>query len=143
MSLTTAPGLPLDSAEGGAIRKILAEFIAAFARGDVEAIRPLFAPDARVYPSYDRDRVGWDDIAACWAPPFSALHIDLSVDPVGLTLDRDLAVAEMATNARVRPRAGGEEVLRRYRDIVVLKRLGGEWEMHCHLSQAYPEVANA
>lgn len=142
VSLATASGLHLESPDGHAIRKVLADFIAAFARGDVEAIRPLFAPDARVYPSNDRDRVGWEDIAAYWAPPFSTLKIELNVDLVGLILDRDLALAEMVRHASVRPRAGGEEVMRRYRDMVVLRRLGGEWRIHHNLSQAYPEVGN-
>jgi uncharacterized protein (TIGR02246 family) len=132
----------MESPEGRAIRRVIDDFIAAFSRGDVEAIRPLFAPNAKVYPSNDRDRVGWEDIAAYWAPPFSTLHIALSVDLVDLTIDRDLAVVEMVTDARVRPRGGGEEVRRRYRDMVVLIRRGPEWRIYRNLSQAHPEPGN-
>lgn len=142
MSLATERSARLESADGRAIRRVIDDFIAAFSRGDVEAIRPLFAPDAAVYPSNDRDRVGWDDIAAYWAPPFGTLHIALSVELVDVTVERDLAVVEMVTDARVRPRAGGDEVQRRYRDMVVLRRRGTEWRIYRNLSQAYPELGN-
>lgn len=143
MSLATERQARFDSADGRAIRQVIDKFVAAFSRGDVEAIRPLFAADAAVYPSNDRDRIGWDDIAEYWAPPFSALDIALNVDLVDVTIDRELAVVEMVTHARVRPRAGGDELQRRYRDMVVLKRYGAEWRIYRNLSQAHPEIGNA
>lgn len=128
----------LDSADGRAIRRVIDEFALAFARGDTQSIRPLFTADAIVYPSNDRDRVGWDDIAAYWAPPFRTLDIALRVDLLDVTVDGDLAVAEMVTHATVRPKAGGEVLARRYRDMVVLRRGSKGWQIHRNLSQAYP-----
>lgn len=142
MSLAAQRSARLESVDGRAIRRVIDAFVAAFSRGDVEAIRPLFAPDATVYPSNDRDRVGWDDVAAYWAPPFSTLKIALVADLIDVTVDRELAVVEMVTSARIRPLAGGEEVHRRYRDMVVLRRCGADWRIYRNLSQAYPEVGN-
>lgn len=138
----TAGAAALAGEDGRAVRAVIEAFTAAFARGDVDAIRPLFTPDAVVYPSNDRDRVGWDDIAAYWEPPFAAMRIALQVDLHGLSLCGDLAVAEMVTRAGITPKAGGETVRKRYRDMVVLRRDGGVWRIHRNLSQAYPETAD-
>lgn len=133
----------LASPDGQAIRRVIETFVAAFGRGDVEAIRPLFTPDAIVYPSNDRDRVGWADIADYWAPPFRSLDIALVVDLRAVAVSGDLAVAEMTTRARVRPKAGGDEVRRQYRDMVVLRRGPDGWQIHRNLSQAWPDAADA
>ena len=130
----------LASDEGLAVRRAIDAFAAAFARGDVEAIRPLFTPDAVVYPSNDRDRVGWSDIAAYWADPFRSVDLELDVDLVNVAISGDLAVAEMVTRAHVVPKGGGEAVRRRYRDMVVLRRGGTGWRIHRNLSQAHPEA---
>jgi len=143
--VTSATGgtAALAGEDGRAVRGVIDAFAAAFARGDVAAIRPLFTPDAVVYPSNDRDRIGWEDIAAYWAPPFASLRIALQVDLHGLSLCGDLAVAEMVTRAEITPKAGGATALKRYRDMVVLRRDGGVWRIHRNLSQAYPETAGA
>ena len=131
----------LASEDGQAVRRVVDAFAAAFARGDVEAIRPLFTPDAVVYPSNDRDRVGWDDIADYWAVPFRTVDIELGVDLASVAISGDLAVAEMVTRARVVPKGGGEPLRKRYRDMVVLRRGASGWRIHRNLSQAYPEAA--
>lgn len=131
----------LASKDGKAIRAVIDAFAAAFGRGDVDAIRPLFAPDAVVYPSNDRDRIGWRDIAEYWAQPFELLRIQLTVDLHNLTVCGDLAVAEMITSATVSPKAGGEEMRRKYRDMVVLRRDSTNWLIYRNLSQAYPSLA--
>lgn len=131
----------LASPDGEQIRRVIDAFVEAFCRGDVEAIRPLFTPDAIVYPSNDRDRVGWADIADYWAPPFRSLDIALAVELRGVAVSGELAVAEMITRARVRPKAGGDELRRQYRDMVVLRRGAGGWQIHRNLSQAWPDAA--
>ena len=128
----------LASHDGRAILAVIDAFVAAFSRGDVEAIRPLFTQDAVVYPSNDRDRVGWQDIAAYWAEPFESLNIELAVEILNVTISADLAVAEMITRATVNPRAGGAGVVRQYRDMVLLRRASTSWRIHRDLSQAYP-----
>lgn len=132
----------LQTQDARGIARVIEAFVAAFSRGDVDSIRPLFTADAVVYPSNDRDRTGWDDIAAYWAPPFASMEIALQVQLIDVLVDGDLAVAEMVTRARVRPRSGGEEILRRYRDMVVLLRGSTGWRIHRNLSQAHPDVAN-
>jgi uncharacterized protein (TIGR02246 family) len=121
-----------------AIKTVIAKFVNAFCRGDVDAIEPLFTPDAVVYPSNDRDRVGWSDIADYWAKPFESLAIRLRVDIQNLTIRDDLAVAEMMTFADVAPKCGGETTSKQYRDMVVLRKLNGSWRIHRNLSQSYP-----
>ncbi len=143
MSAVLEGAAGLASTDGQAIRRVIDRFLAAFCRGDVEAIRPLFTPDAIVYPSNDRDRVGWADIADYWAPPFRSLDIALEVDLRGVAVSGDLAVAEMTTRARVRPKAGGDEARRQYRDMVVLRRGPSGWQIHRNLSQAWPDAADA
>ena len=132
----------LTSDDGQAVRRVIDAFAAAFARGDVEAIRPLFTQDAVVYPSNDRDRVGWSDIAAYWADPFHSVDIELDVDLVNVAISGDLAVAEMVTRACVVPKGGGEAVRRRYRDMVVLRRGEPGWRIHRNLSQVHPEAGS-
>ena len=141
MTSATGGAAALAGDDGRAVRVVIDSFVAAFARGDVDAIRPLFTPDAIVYPSNDRDRIGWTDIAAYWAPPFASMRIALQVDLHGLSLCGDLAVAEMVTCAEITPKSGGETAQKRYRDMVVLRRDGGAWRIHRNLSQAYPETA--
>lgn len=133
----------LAGEDGRAVRQVIDAFVAAFTRGDVERIRPLFTPDAVVYPSNDRDRVGWSDIAAYWAPPFASMRIALQVELHDLTVSGDLAVAEMLTSAEITPKGGGDTARRRYRDVVVLRRDGGVWRIHRNLSQSYPETTGA
>lgn len=128
----------MTSADHVAIRSVIETFITAFCRGDVDAIQPLFTADAVVYPSNDRDRVGWADIADYWRKPFETLKIELQVDVHSVIVDGDLAVAEMVTAAVVTPKSGGEKIQRRYRDMVVLRRAVDAWRIHRNLSQAYP-----
>jgi uncharacterized protein (TIGR02246 family) len=142
MSLPLEGKARLQTEDARGIARVIETFVVAFSRGDVDSIRPLFTADAVVYPSNDRARIGWDDIAAYWAPPFASMEIALQVQLIDVFVDGDLAVAEMTTNARVRPRSGGEEVGRRYRDMVVLLRTPTGWRIHRNLSQAHPEVAN-
>lgn len=132
----------LTSPTGIAIRGVIDAFVAAFCKGDVDAIRPLFTDNAVVYPSNDRDRVGWSSIADYWAGPFESLQIELRVDVRDLTISADLAVAEMVTFAAVRPKSGGEQLQRKYRDMVVLRRIDNAWRIHRNLSQAYPADVN-
>ena len=143
MTAVVGGSAALGSEDGGAVRQVIEAFVAAFSRGDVEAIRPLFTPDAIVYPSNDRDRVGWSDIAAYWAPPFASMKIALRVDLHDLFVCGHLAVAEMVTCAEITPKGGGETARRRYRDMVVLRRDGGVWRIHRNLSQSHPETGGA
>lgn len=131
----------LASEDGQAIRAVIDAFTIAFSRGDVEALRSLFTRDAVVYPSNDRDRVGWSDIARYWAQPFESLRIELAVELRNVTISGDLAVAEMITHAIVGPKTGGQGVPRKYRDMVVLRRESSSWRIHRNLSQAYPVLA--
>lgn len=132
----------LTSPTGIAIRGVIDAFVVAFCKGDVDAIRPLFTDNAVVYPSNDRDRVGWSSIADYWAGPFESLQIELRVDVHDLTISANLAVAEMVTFAAVRPKSGGEQLQRKYRDMVVLRRIDNAWRIHRNLSQAYPADVN-
>lgn len=131
----------LASQDGQAIRAVIDAFTVAFSRGDVETLRSLFTHDAVVYPSNDRDRVGWSDIAEYWSIPFESLRIELAVELRSVTISGDLAVAEMITHAIVSPKSGGEGTPRRYRDMVVLRRASSRWRIHRNLSQAYPVLA--
>lgn len=142
MTATITGEMALTSATGIAIRKVIDAFVVAFCKGNTEDIRPLFTDDAVVYPSNDHDRVGWASIANYWAGPFESLQIELRVDLHNLTISSDLAVAEMVTFATVRPKSGGEQVQRRYRDMVVLRCVEGSWRIHRNLSQAYPANAD-
>lgn len=126
-----------------AMVQVVDAFIEAFARGDTAAIEPLFWDDAIVYPSNDRDRVGWADISGYWAPPFETVNIELRVDLLGVLYSGDLAVMEMITCARVTPKDGSAEpAYPNYRDMVVLRRdESGRWRILRNLSQAYPRQA--
>lgn len=123
--------------------RVVDAFIEAFARGDTATIKPLFWEDAIVYPSNDRDRVGWEDISGYWAPPFETVNIELRVNLIGAVHSGDLAVMEMVTCAKVTPKDGSNgPVHPNYRDMVVLRRGDdGNWRIARNLSQAYPRQA--
>lgn len=133
------------SAQARAIVAVLDQFLEAFVRGDVAAIEKIFWHDAVVYPSNDRDRIGWNDIQGYWAPAFKSFDLQLKADILGLTWQSNLAVLEVVTHAVVTSKTAPADIRQhKYRDMIVLRRDSqGGWRIFRNLSQAYPAAKPA
>ena len=131
-----------DPRDTEALKGLIDLFVVEFSAGNTDGLKPVFCDDVVVYPSNDRDRVGWADVAGYWAPGFENNKIDLSVDITNIEISGSLAVIEAITYASIVPLAAPDSkpVERKYRDMIVAKRIDGfDWCVYRDLSQAYPE----
>jgi uncharacterized protein (TIGR02246 family) len=100
-------------------------FIAAFLRGDAQAVADLYTEDAQVIPPGGEVASGRSAIAAFWRTVMETGVKDLTLDTTEVESTGDLACEVGAVTV---VGANGQGTAGRY--VVVWKRQNGHWKIH-------------
>jgi uncharacterized protein (TIGR02246 family) len=100
-------------------------FIAAFLRGDAQAVADLYTEDAKVIPPGSEVASGRSAIAAFWRTVMDTVVKDLTLDTIEVESAGDLACEVGAVKV-----VGANSQLTAGRYVVVWKRQNGHWKIH-------------
>lgn len=115
-----------DGELAGAIRAVYAEFLACFARGDMNGVAACYSEDALIMPPQAEPLAGRAAIAALFASLRAAGVASATLE----TLEAEAAGDTAWETGRYAMRAADGALIDRGKYLVVWKRRGGAWRMH-------------
>ena len=125
------PAAPADtSADVAAINEMMDREIAAFAAGDVETIKAMFAADAILMPPGEPAITGLGGLEA-WMKGFhEQFTVSAEFTSSDVIVSGNLAVYRYAAELTLTPKAGGDPVSDTSKGLVVLRRqTDGSWKI--------------
>ena len=142
------PRPPMDEVtEMSDIDQFYASFIESNQAGEgADAYVRFFSEDAVMMPPNEAPVSGREAIRAWVAPIFE--QFDLSGEPVvqGTRVAGDLAYRRYTISASFTPKAGGDPIPFDHKYVDVLRKIGDEWRIHCHMwssNTAIPTISDA
>jgi ketosteroid isomerase-like protein len=106
----------------------------------------FFSEDAVMMPPNEAPVTGREAIRA-WVAPILE-QFDLSGEPVvqETRVAGDLAYRRYSIAAAFAPKVGGDPIPFDHKYVDVLRKIGGEWRIHCHMwssNTAIPTISDA
>jgi ketosteroid isomerase-like protein len=137
LAVQTQPASSADLALRDELAQFVQRFVAGYQSGDVEQMRPLYAPSAMIWAHNRPTAIGWPGIADFFAHSFAKYRA--KVDAHVLDVER---MAEgrvvLYTLARVdlEPKAPGSQPVTAYfRDVIILVRSAEGWQIETNVDQ--------
>lgn len=126
---TASSALPAD------ILGFLADYVAAYGSGSLEALRPFYTDETLIWANQRPTVRGWPEVRAMFAPSFERFAITARVHLQEVRGIGDERFLRFLTEVRLTPHAGGAVATAAFRDFAVLRRDGARWTIHRNIDQ--------
>lgn len=113
----------------------LTDYVAAYASGSLEDLRPFYTDDSLIWPNQRAAARGWAGVRAMFAPSFERFDIGARVHLQELRKLGDERFMRFLTEVRLSPRDGGSVTVAAFRDFALLRRSGGRWTIFRNIDQ--------
>lgn len=109
------------------IIEFLAAYVAAYASGNLEALRPFYSAGTLIWPNQRGTVRGFDQVFAMFAPSFERYAIGARIHLQEVRGDGDERFLRFLTEVHLVPRDGGAPMSAAFRDFAVSQRVDERW----------------